>query len=119
MKFLFPNEHDIYFHDSPAKTLFTHRIRAYSHGCVRLAEPAKLAQYLLGNEPAWTPSKITGAMNAGKEQWVKLDQTVPVSIIYLTAWVDDEGVLNFRDDIYELDKELPLVLNNASDNKGV
>jgi L,D-transpeptidase YcbB len=103
VKFLFPNEHDIYFHDSPAKSLFTHRIRAYSHGCVRLAEPAKLAAYLLKDDPQWSPDKIEAAMNAGKEEWVKLSATVPVSIIYLTAWVDHEGVLNFRDDVYEKD----------------
>lgn len=103
VKFLFPNEHDIYFHDSPAKSLFSHRIRAYSHGCVRLAEPAKLAAYLLKDDPEWTPGKIEAAMNAGKEEWVKLSVTVPVSIVYLTAWVDHNGVLNFRDDVYEMD----------------
>ncbi|HEX8313421.1 MAG TPA: L,D-transpeptidase family protein [Flavisolibacter sp.] len=61
VKFLFPNEHDIYFHDSPEKTLFTHRVRAYSHGCVRLAEPAKLAAYLLQNNPEWTPFENGGS----------------------------------------------------------
>ncbi|HEY0040240.1 MAG TPA: L,D-transpeptidase family protein, partial [Flavisolibacter sp.] len=108
VKFLFPNDHAIYFHDTPAKTMFNNRIRAYSHGCVRLAEPAKLAEYLLANEPSWTPTKISDAMNSGKEQWVKLSAPVPVSIIYLTAWVDNEGVLNFRDDVYEMDKGLPV-----------
>lgn len=104
VKFLFPNGHAIYFHDTPAKTLFKNRIRAYSHGCVRLEEPTKLAEYLLANDPSWNTSKIADAMNSGKEQWVKLNQPVPVSIIYLTAWVDDEGLLNFRDDVYEMDK---------------
>lgn len=104
VKFLFPNEHAIYFHDSPAKSLFGNRTRAYSHGCVRLAEPQKLAEYLLNSDPAWNSSKISDAMNAGKEQWVKLNAPVAVSIIYLTAWVDHEGVLNFRHDIYEKDK---------------
>ena len=110
VKFLFPNEHDIYFHDSPAKTLYSHRTRAYSHGCVRLAEPAKLAAYLLKDDPKWTPEKIEEAMKAGKEQWVPLQATIPVSIIYLTAWVDGEGVLNFRDDVYELDHTAAVAL---------
>jgi len=106
VKFLFPNEHAIYFHDTPAKSLFSQRTRAYSHGCVRLAEPQKLAEYLLSDDAAWNPGKISSAMNAGKEQWVKLNAPVPVSIIYLTAWVDDEGVLNFRHDIYGKDKNV-------------
>jgi len=111
VKFLFPNEHDIYFHDSPAKSLYSHRIRAYSHGCIRLSEPAKLANYLLKDDPNWTTEKIEDAMNAGKEQWVKLSAVIPVSIIYLTAWVDHEGVLNFRDDVYEMDNSLPVAAN--------
>lgn len=103
VKFLFPNEHAIYFHDTPAKSLFKNRIRAYSHGCVRLAEPGKLAEYILQNDPSWTPSRIRDAMAAGKEQWVKLETPVPVSIVYFTAWVDKEGELHFRDDIYNKD----------------
>ncbi|RYF79005.1 MAG: hypothetical protein EON98_15170 [Chitinophagaceae bacterium] len=75
------------------------------------SEPAKLANYLLKDDPNWTAEKIEDAMNAGKEQWVKLSAVVPVSIIYLTAWVDHEGVLNFRDDVYEMDNSLPVAAN--------
>lgn len=103
VKFLFPNEHAIYFHDTPVKSLFKNRIRANSHGCVRLDEPKKLAAYLLQEDAAWTPSRIEAAMQAGKEQWVKLATPVPVSIVYYTAWVDHEGALHFRDDIYNRD----------------
>ncbi|NTS41650.1 L,D-transpeptidase family protein [Flavisolibacter sp. BT320] len=103
VKFLFPNEHAIYFHDTPAKTLFRNRIRAYSHGCIRLAEPEKLAEYLLQNDPSWNPGQISRAMNSDKEQWVKLSAPVPVSIVYYTAWVDRNGELNFRDDVYGKD----------------
>jgi murein L,D-transpeptidase YcbB/YkuD len=106
VKFIFPNNYLIYFHDTPAKTLFNKRERAFSHGCIRLAEPFKLASYLLKDQPAWTPEKITAAMNASKEQWVPLEQTVPVVISYFTAWIDGEGLLNLRDDIYGLDKNL-------------
>lgn len=104
VKFVFPNSHNIYFHDTPAKSLFGLRKRAFSHGCIRLSEPAKLAEYLLRNNPEWTPEKIRKAMDSGKEQYVKLPSNVPVSISYFTAWVDNEGVVNFREDIYGLDK---------------
>jgi murein L,D-transpeptidase YcbB/YkuD len=104
VKFVFPNSHNIYFHDTPAKSLFGLRKRAFSHGCIRLAEPAKLAEYLLRNAPGWTPEKIRKAMNSGDEQYVKLPSTVPVSISYFTAWVDNTGMVNFREDIYGLDR---------------
>ena len=105
VKFVFPNEHGIYFHDTPAKGLFEYPKRTFSHGCIRLAEPAKLAEYLLRNSPGWSTDKIKKAMRSGKEQWVKLPNPVPVSIAYYTAWVDDDGLLQLRQDIYGLDKK--------------
>ncbi len=105
VKFLFPNSFNIYFHDTPAKSLFSKDKRAYSHGCIRLSEPAKMAEYLLqGTE--WTSSKIFDAMNSGTEQFVKLKKPVPVLITYYTAWVDDNGLLHFAEDIYAHDKAL-------------
>jgi L,D-transpeptidase YcbB len=106
VKFLFPNSFNIYFHDTPAKSLFERDKRAYSHGCIRLAEPEKMAQYLLRDHPEWTPERIREAMNSGDEQHVKLKKRVPVIITYYTAWVDEQGLLNFRDDIYSHDKDL-------------
>ncbi|HEV7332922.1 MAG TPA: L,D-transpeptidase family protein [Flavisolibacter sp.] len=106
VKFLFPNSFNIYFHDTPAKSLFNRDKRAYSHGCIRLAEPEKMAQYLLRNNPEWTPEKISAAMSSNKEQYVKLSEPIPVIITYYTAWVDETGLLNFREDIYEHDKDL-------------
>jgi murein L,D-transpeptidase YcbB/YkuD len=106
VKFIFPNRYNIYFHDTPAKTLFSKESRAFSHGCVRVQEPFTLAQYLLRNNKAWTESKIKTAMNSQKEDWVKLDKPLPVYLLYLTSWVDKDGVLNFRDDIYGHDKKL-------------
>ncbi len=106
VKFLFPNSFDIYFHDTPAKALFDKDKRAYSHGCIRLSEPEKMANYLLRNQKEWTPEKINQAMNTGTEQYVKLKNPVPVLITYYTTWVDDKGVLNFRDDIYNHDEVL-------------
>ncbi|HEV8082539.1 MAG TPA: L,D-transpeptidase family protein [Chitinophagaceae bacterium] len=106
VKFLFPNSFNIYFHDTPAKSLFSKDVRAYSHGCIRLSDPEKLANYLLKDNSKWTPEKINEAMNSGDEQFVAVKNPVPVFITYYTAWVDDTGLLNFRTDIYGHDKEI-------------
>jgi L,D-transpeptidase YcbB len=106
VKFLFPNSFNIYFHDTNAKSLFDKDKRAFSHGCIRLAEPEKLAQYLLRDQPEWTTEKIEDAMNSGNEKYVRLKNPVPVIITYYTSWVDDNGQLNFRDDIYSHDQTL-------------
>lgn len=100
VKFLFPNSYNIYFHDTPAKDLFNRDNRAYSHGCIRLSNPVKMANYVLSGSDTWTPQKIDSAMNAGKEKFVKVKDPLPVLITYYTAWVDDNNVLHFRDDIY-------------------
>ena len=106
VKFIFPNSYNIYFHDTPSKSLFNQDKRAFSHGCIRLAEPQKLAAYLLRFQPEWTTKAITDAMNTSKENWVTLKKEVPVFISYFTTWVDEEGLLNFRDDVYGHDKNL-------------
>lgn len=106
VKFLFPNIFNIYFHDTPAKSLFDQDVRAFSHGCIRLGDPEKMANYLLKNNSKWTSEKINEAMNSGDEQFVALKTPVPVFITYYTAWVDENGKLNFRDDIYAHDKEV-------------
>jgi len=106
VKFLFPNSYDIYFHDTPSKSLFGESSRAFSHGCIRLAEPKKMASWILRNDPSWDDAKITKAMNAGKEKFVLVKQKLPVFIGYFTAWVDRNGKLNFRDDIYGHDKKM-------------
>ncbi|RYY18607.1 MAG: murein L,D-transpeptidase, partial [Sphingobacteriaceae bacterium] len=106
VKFLFPNSYNIYLHDTPSKSLFGESSRAFSHGCIRVGEPAKLAAFLLKDRPEWTPDKITKAMHQGKEQYVTLKQTVPVFIAYFTAFTDRNKRLNFRKDIYKLDEHL-------------
>ena len=100
IKFLFPNSLNIYFHDTPHKWLFNKDKRAYSHGCIRLAEPEKLAQFLLKDNAAWTEQKTASALKSEKEKYIKLDHPVPVLIYYFTAWVDEAGILQFRKDIY-------------------
>jgi murein L,D-transpeptidase YcbB/YkuD len=106
VKFLFPNSFNIYFHDTPEKSLFAKDKRAYSHGCIRLSDPVKMANWLLESNPEWTPDKIEEAMNSGDQKYVKIKKPVPVIITYYTAWVGENGQLNFRDDIYGHDAAL-------------
>jgi murein L,D-transpeptidase YcbB/YkuD len=103
VKFLFPNSFNIYFHDTPSKELFNKDKRAYSHGCIRLSDPLKLAEYLLKDDSTWPPEKIMEAMDSGNEKYVKVKNPVPVFITYYTAWVDENNQLNFRNDIYGRD----------------
>ncbi|MEO6584333.1 MAG: L,D-transpeptidase family protein, partial [Ferruginibacter sp.] len=106
VKFLFPNSFNIYFHDTPAKSLFGKDKRAYSHGCIRLSDPPKMANYLLKDDPQWSPEAIDMAMNSGTEKYVKIKKAVPVLITYYTAWVDEQGLLHFAEDIYGHDKKI-------------
>jgi murein L,D-transpeptidase YcbB/YkuD len=117
VKFLFPNNYNIYLHDTPSKSLFSESKRAFSHGCIRLGEARRLAEFLLRNDKTWDSVKITKAMNTGKEQYVTLKQPVPVFIGYFTAWVDRQGKLNFRDDIYGHDKKLASHLFDTTTSK--
>lgn len=110
VKFIFPNSYNIYFHDTPSKSLFKRESRAFSHGCIRLSDPKKMAEYLLRFQPEWTAKKIDSAMNNDKEKWVVLKKSIPVMITYFTSWVDADGLLNFRNDIYGHDKKMQELL---------
>jgi murein L,D-transpeptidase YcbB/YkuD len=104
VKFLFPNSYNIYFHDTPNRTLFTESSRSLSHGCIRLGEPKKFAEFLLRDDTVrYSSHKIDSLMHNPKETWVTLKKTLPVFIGYFTAWVDKDGILNFRKDIYKHD----------------
>jgi len=102
VKFMFPNQYHVYLHDTPAESLFTRATRSFSHGCVRLDQPVALAEYVLRDQPEWTPERIRAAMHAGEERLVKLRGPVPVYLGYWTAAVTPEGV-QFLDDVYGID----------------
>lgn len=104
VKFLFPNAHNVYLHDTPADNLFAKPGRAFSHGCVRVEEPEKLAKYVLREFPEWDEAALFAAMQAGVEKHVKLKTKVPVHIAYFTAWVDAKGGLHFQPDVYGYDR---------------
>ena len=110
VKFLFPNSNNIYLHDTPTKWLFNEEKRASSHGCIRVAKPIELANKILEDDANWTPEKIDKAMNKGKESWYTLKSKIPVYIGYFTAWVDDDGTINFYKDIYDKDATLAALL---------
>ncbi len=106
VKFLFPNSNNIYLHDTPAKSLFSEDNRAFSHGCVRVADPKKLAMLVLEDYPQWTPEAIDKAMHGGVEKTVVLKKKIPVYIGYFTAFVGANGKINFRKDVYKRDDQL-------------
>jgi len=106
VKFIFPNSNDIYLHDTPHNELFSQNKRGFSHGCVRVAEPLKLAEYLLRDKPGWDLQTIKDTIAERREKYVTLKEKLPVYLVYFTAWVDEAGHVNFRDDIYGHDKAL-------------
>ncbi len=106
VKFIFPNSYDVYLHDTPNDYLFSQAERGFSHGCIRMEKPVEMAKYLLRNKEGWNEKRIKNAMNTGQEEYVNLPEKVPVYIVYFTTWVDDQGIIHFRDDIYGHDKKL-------------
>jgi murein L,D-transpeptidase YcbB/YkuD len=112
VKFMFPNSNDIYLHDTPSKNLFERESRAFSHGCIRVGRPRDLALEILKDDPNWTPSKIDAAMNAGKETSYSLKSKIPVYIGYFTALVNEQGEINFYQDVYNLDERLAKIIMN-------
>jgi murein L,D-transpeptidase YcbB/YkuD len=105
IKFVFPNQFDVYMHDTPTRALFSKPHRALSHGCIRLENPLGLAHYVLRDKPEWTEEKISTAMNAGHDQAVPLKEHLPVHIAYFTAWVNPDGSVTYTDDPYKLDEK--------------
>jgi L,D-transpeptidase YcbB len=120
VKFMFPNEHNVYLHSTPAQALFSESRRDFSHGCIRVQKPAELAAWLLQGQPKWTLDAVKAAMQSGPDnQQVNLDKPVPVVIIYLTAVVEENGEVYFFDDIYGHDRSLNAVLAKGPPYPGV
>ncbi|KAA1151156.1 murein L,D-transpeptidase [Pseudoalteromonas sp. FUC4] len=112
VKYLFPNAEAIYVHDTPAKQRFSQSNRALSHGCIRIEEPFSLAREIIKHEgEAQTLSHIDSARDQNSTQTFHLDEPLPIHLVYWTAWVDENKLVNFRDDIYKRDKKA--LLNNS------
>jgi murein L,D-transpeptidase YcbB/YkuD len=109
VKFMFPNDHDIYLHDTPADHLFQRTTRTFSHGCVRVERPAEFAQHVLPDD--WSQRRVREAMDADERKRVSLDHRLPVYLIYLTAWAEPDGAVHFRRDLYGHDPKLRAALD--------
>jgi len=113
VKFMFPNQFNVYLHDTPADSLFARATRSFSHGCVRLEEPEKLARYVLADQPDWTPDRIDEAMHSGQERTVRLTSPIPVYLGYWTARISDDGLVQFRRDLYGIDARQTEILKST------
>jgi len=110
VKFLFPNNHSIYMHDTPSRKLFAQDRRAYSHGCVRLEDPTGFAHLLLSlqdDDPVGTFDRLRSQL---EERWVTVREPIPVYVTYRTAWVDADGTRQFRADVYRRDRDVMAAL---------
>ncbi len=106
VKFLFPNPHNVYLHDTSNKSLFNKAQRNFSHGCIRIEKPIDLAEYVLRSDSEWTPEKIRTTLKKRSTTNILLPEPIPVYLLYFTAWVDGEGLIEFRNDIYGRDDTL-------------
>jgi murein L,D-transpeptidase YcbB/YkuD len=110
IKFMFPNDHSVYLHDTPAQQLFSRARRDFSHGCIRVEDPVGLAGFVLNGDGEWPPERILESMNGPKNATVHLKAPIPVYIFYLTAWMDEAETINFYPDIYGYDADMEQAL---------
>jgi len=113
VKFIFPNNYNIYFHDTPEQIFFSKSRRDFSHGCIRLERPADLAVWVLRNNPGWDMERVRAAMNGTTTEQVNLAHPIPVLIVYATVIVTEDGIVHFYDDIYGHDAALEKVLEKG------
>ncbi len=113
VKFLFPNKHAVYLHDTPTKHLFNTSVRAYSHGCMRIRNPRRLAEIIMGNE-GWSSGRVNNQIDVRENQHYSLKNKFPVHITYFTAWANPDGSIQYFDDIYKHDKRIYAALNGLA-----
>lgn len=106
VKFMFPNRHNVYLHDTPSRELFERSSRGFSSGCIRIQNPMELAEWLLRDVPIWTPERIRQVSEGSVETAVTLPAPIPVHLLYWTAWADQGGTIHFREDIYSRDERV-------------
>lgn len=108
MKLDFKNDHAVFIHGTSTPKLFEKQDRFFSSGCVRVDDPLGLATFLIQDDPAWTRARVDETIAGGKTTFVKLARPIPVHFVYMTAWVDEQGVANFRDDVYKRDPSVAI-----------
>lgn len=111
VKFILPNQYNVYLHGTPERHLFQRARRDFSHGCIRVEDPPALAAWVLRDNPGWTPERIQAAMNGEQTLQVNLKHTIPVLVLYGTAFVQENGEVSFLEDIYSLDAQLQRALD--------
>jgi murein L,D-transpeptidase YcbB/YkuD len=112
-KFIFPNDDDVYMHGTPSQQLFSRARRDFSHGCIRLEDPARFAEWVLRDQPEWTREKIDAAMQGAKPVRVNLTHPLTVVLFYDTVHVNSEDVVFFVRDIYDDDRDLDVALRHG------
>ncbi len=117
IKFMFPNRFNVYLHDTPSRELFARTVRSFSSGCIRIEKPIELAEYLLKDKPKWTKDEILSEIKKRKERIVPLKNPVPVHVLYWTAWANNDGSINFRNDIYVRDESLSRALKGKPSSR--
>jgi murein L,D-transpeptidase YcbB/YkuD len=110
VKFMFPNRFKVYLHDTPSRALFANNVRTFSHGCIRIERPLELADYLLSEHPDWSYGNLLTVIDEGDTLSVNLPEPFMVHLLYWTAWIDDEGDVQFRNDVYGRDEALSMAL---------
>jgi murein L,D-transpeptidase YcbB/YkuD len=113
IKFVFPNNYDVYLHGTPEQALFSRASRAFSHGCIRVEDPAALAAWVLHDNPAWTSERIQATLNAPGQIRVSLAKPIPVLVLYSTAVAEENGEVRFVEDIYGQDAKLERALESG------
>jgi len=106
VKFMFPNKYRIYLHDTPQKKLFKSYVRTFSSGCIRVSQPFTLANKILEKEESWSGKKVESFVSEGETKVIRVSQPLPVYLMYWTAWVDESGKVNFRNDVYQRNKQI-------------
>ena len=111
VKFVFPNKHDVYMHDTTQKHLFANVVRAESHGCMRVQNPERLAEVVLQHDKNWSPARVESTFDAGGDNHVALEQKIPVYLTYFTLRVNDDGSISTFNDLYGHDARMNAALS--------
>lgn len=113
VKFMFPNKFNVYLHDTPSRELFAKTERAFSSGCIRIEKPIELAEYVLGSDPEWTRESILAHIQKDRDRTVPLPEPIAVHLLYWTTWVEEDGTVQFRNDVYGRDRLLKEALEEV------
>lgn len=113
LKFMLPNKHSVYLHDTPMKSLFNRSNRRFSHGCIRVERPLELADFVFNDDIEWNAQKIQNAINSGVSNNIYLKQPIPVHILYFTVWVENDNSIHFRNDVYNFFGSSPSSTDNT------